>query len=141
MHVRLDLRARLAQRLPVARLSDDQRALAADDVGGAAHVAAQLLVRERRLRRLRKVRRVGRVADVDHRAACAGGGEDLGQWRQRHVRLPVRASTPPICIRQELSVAVHTSAPVATTRVTLSAAIAVDTSAFLTANVPPKPQH
>ena len=50
-------------------------------------------------------------------------------------------AAPPICIRQELSAAVQTSAPVSITARTLSAAIAVETSAFLTANVPPKPQH
>src|SRR6202020_2166369 len=59
------------------------------------------------------------------------------------VRTPARprASAPPICIRQELSAAVQTSAPVPTIAATLSATIANEVSAFLTANVPPKPQH
>ena len=52
-----------------------------------------------------------------------------------------RDSPPPMCIRQELSPAVQTSARVASTLRILSASMAVDTSAFLTANVPPKPQH
>ena len=46
-----------------------------------------------------------------------------------------------MCIRQELSAAQTTSARVSSTARTLSASIADETSAFLTANVPPKPQH
>ena len=46
-----------------------------------------------------------------------------------------------MCIRQELSAAQTISAPVSSTARTLSASIADDTSAFFTANVPPKPQH
>ena len=46
-----------------------------------------------------------------------------------------------MCMRQELSAAQTTSAPVSSTARTLSASIAEDTSGFLTANVPPKPQH
>ena len=46
-----------------------------------------------------------------------------------------------MCIRQELSPAVHTSARVASTLRILSASMAVEVSAFLTANVPPNPQH
>jgi hypothetical protein len=46
-----------------------------------------------------------------------------------------------MCIRQDTSPAVHTSAPVESTDAILSASIAVDVSAFFTANVPPKPQH
>ena len=46
-----------------------------------------------------------------------------------------------MCIRQELSPATSTSAPVSRTWRALSAPIATDVSAFFTANVPPKPQH
>jgi hypothetical protein len=46
-----------------------------------------------------------------------------------------------MCIRHELSTAVHTSAPLATMWVSLSLIMAVDTAAFLTENVPPNPQH
>ena len=46
-----------------------------------------------------------------------------------------------MCIRQELSPAVHTSAWVSSTLRILSASMAVDVSAFLTANVPPNPQQ
>ena len=46
-----------------------------------------------------------------------------------------------MCIRHELSAAVQTSARVSSTRRSLSESIAIDVSAFLTANVPPKPQH
>ena len=46
-----------------------------------------------------------------------------------------------MCRRQELSAAAQTSAPVSSMWRTLSARMAADVSAFLTANVPPKPQH
>gem|GEM_PF-3918406 len=49
--------------------------------------------------------------------------------------------TPAICIRQELSVAVQISARVSSKHVNLSESMAADTSGFLTANVPPNPQH
>ena len=51
------------------------------------------------------------------------------------------ASAPPMCIRHELSPAHSTSARDCLIADTLSAHIAADTSGFLTANVPPKPQH
>ena len=44
-------------------------------------------------------------------------------------------------IRHELSPATSTSAPVSRTCRALSAAMATEVSAFLTAKVPPKPQH
>ena len=46
-----------------------------------------------------------------------------------------------MCIRQLLSQAVQASAPVLRMAVVFSASIALETSAFLTAKVPPKPQH
>ena len=46
-----------------------------------------------------------------------------------------------MCMRHELSALAHTSAPVSRIVRTLSETIAIDVSAFLTANVPPKPQH
>ena len=52
-----------------------------------------------------------------------------------------RVSAPPMFIRQLLSPATSTSAPVSRTWRALSETIATDVSAFLTANVPPKPQH
>ena len=52
-----------------------------------------------------------------------------------------RESSPPMCIRQELSPATSTSASVSRTCRALSAPIATETSAFFTANVPPNPQH
>ena len=52
-----------------------------------------------------------------------------------------RDSPPPMCIRQEASPAVQTSACVESTLAILSVSIAVEVSAFFTANVPPKPQH
>ena len=53
----------------------------------------------------------------------------------------LRSSPPPMCMRQELSAAVTTSARVSPTARCLSVSIAVETSGFLTAKVPPKPQH
>ncbi|GES17080.1 hypothetical protein Amac_106780 [Acrocarpospora macrocephala] len=52
-----------------------------------------------------------------------------------------RWSVPPICIKQELSAAQSTSAPVFMTFPTLSAHMAAEISRFLIANVPPNPQH
>ena len=46
-----------------------------------------------------------------------------------------------MCIRQELSPAVQTSAPVLLTCRILSASMALEVSAFFSAKVPPKPQH
>jgi hypothetical protein len=46
-----------------------------------------------------------------------------------------------MCIRQDASPAVSASAPVDSTWRILSASIAVDVSGFLSANVPPNPQH
>ena len=46
-----------------------------------------------------------------------------------------------MCIRHELSPAVTTSASVSLMWRILSESIAMDVSAFFTANVPPKPQH
>ena len=46
-----------------------------------------------------------------------------------------------MCIRHDVSAAVRTSAPVPGTSSTLSRPIATEVSAFLTANVPPNPQH
>ncbi len=46
-----------------------------------------------------------------------------------------------MCMRQELSPATSTSAPVSRTCRALSAPIATEVSAFFTAKVPPKPQH
>ena len=54
---------------------------------------------------------------------------------------PRRRRPPPMCIRHELSQAQTLSAPEATIAASFSSSIAAETSAFLTANVPPKPQH
>ena len=52
-----------------------------------------------------------------------------------------RCSAPPMCIRHELSAAAQYSARVSRMQRSLSLSIAIDVSAFLTENVPPKPQH
>ena len=46
-----------------------------------------------------------------------------------------------MCIRHDVSPAVRTSAPEASTSSTLSRPMATDVSAFFTANVPPNPQQ
>jgi hypothetical protein len=46
-----------------------------------------------------------------------------------------------MCIRQELSPALHSSAWVDSTLRILSASMAAETSGFFTAKVPPNPQH
>ena len=46
-----------------------------------------------------------------------------------------------MCMRHELSQAQTPSAPDASIAASFSSSIAAETSAFLTANVPPKPQH
>ncbi len=52
-----------------------------------------------------------------------------------------RCRPPPMCIRHELSAETQTSARVSSTQRILSPSIAIDVSAFFTANVPPNPQH
>lgn len=58
-------------------------------------------------------------------------------------RMPVRSLVivPPMCIRQELSAAHSTPAPVDSALRTLSVPIAAETSEFFSAKVPPNPQH
>ena len=52
-----------------------------------------------------------------------------------------RDRPPPICIRQELSLAEQTSARVPSTFRILSASMAVEVSEFFRAKVPPNPQQ
>src|SRR6185437_16835725 len=152
--VRLDRPAGLTQLLPVRQLGHHGGAFGPDRGGGLAEVAAELGVGQRLARRHRERLVAAQVADPAGRggdaqerrhiiASLAGAAlpsrveaRISARWR---VRVPAlsRDSPPPICIRQELSPAVQTSARVASTERILSASIAVDTSAFLTANVPP----
>ena len=73
-------------------------------------------------------------------ASRPGRGQDLGEVHHPD-RRPRRDSSPPMCMRHEVSPAVRTSAPDPRTSSTLSRPIATEVSAFLTANVPPNPQH
>src|SRR5581483_7362947 len=127
-HLLLDLLPGLAQLLPVGQLGDDARPLVADRLGRVAQVRPQLRIRQLDPGRLREARRRHRDARIS--ATCS-------------VRTlePRRESPPPICSRHEPSSAVQTAAPDASTASHLSASIALDVSAFLIANVPPKPQH
>src|SRR5262249_38875959 len=138
-----------AQLLPVGQLGHHGGPLGPDRPGRLAKVAAQLGVGQRRAGRDREWLLAAQVTDsargVRHAEECA----HLVSWvlarisARCTVAVPAfsRDSPPPICIRQEPSPAGHTSAPVASTERILSASMAVDTAPFLTANVPPNPQH
>ena len=94
-----------SQLLPLGHLRDRPATLVTNRVGRVAEVVAELRVLERARRRIRKVvfRRVHvSLSLVRIRARC-------------RTLMPVfrRLSPPPMCIRQELSTAVQTSAPVA----------------------------
>ena len=121
---RLDRRARLAQRLPVGELGDRLGALAADRRGRLAEVAAQL------------------------RVGAASGGRGGGKARSSH-RAPPGSRRGGPCARRCAGAAgrrrcasgtscrptVQTSARVSSTCRSLSESIAIEVSAFLTANV------
>ena len=122
----LDRRPAVAQRLPVGQLADRRRRLAR--IVGVA---------------LPRLRRSCASCSVSRAAAGkpfipAPPGSRRGAPRAR--RCAARRA-PPMCIRHELSADVQTSARVSSTLRSLSESIAIEVSAFLTANVPPKPQH
>ena len=156
--VNLELTARFAQLLPIRELGDDLSPFGADRGRRLAEVAPQLRVSEGAPCGDRELLLAAQVANS---ASGAGGGmagnpsitgvftapgprrvaaRICARWS---VFAParIRDSPPPMCIRQELSPAVQISAPVSKTLRILSASMAVDVSAFLIANVPPKPQH
>src|SRR5690606_16982389 len=133
------------QLLPVVQLADDARALAADRAGGVAEVAPQLGVGERTARRVGERPVPAQVPDAARRGDPEEGAHAVlarisARWT---VRVPLRSRDrpPPMCMRHDASPAVATSAPVASTLRILSASMAVDVSAFFSANVPPNPQH
>ena len=132
----LDRLAGEAQLLPVGQLGDHLPALGADRVGGDAQVLAQLEVAELAARGLGE--RHDRLAHAGHAAPPAASTS--ARWSVR-TREAFRESTPPMCMRHERSPATSTSAPLASTADALSSPIAAEVSEFLTANVPPKPQH
>ena len=144
----LDRVRRLRELLPVGHLADDGRALVADDVGGAADVAAQLVAAEGPLRRDRKLGRRRGVADADHSSLCAGSklrsicrGRISARWTAAR-RPPAdgagrrRCASGRSCRRRR-----RPRRFVSRMQPILSFSIATETSAFFTANVPPKPQH
>ena len=141
---------------PVGQLGHHRGPLGPDGGGGVAQVAAQLGVGQRPLGRAREGcgRRAGARRRTARRAcprkviapvrAVAACDSVLARISARcTVRTPVRSRDrpPPMCIRQDESPAVHTSAPVLSTERILSASMAVETSGFFTAKVPPNPQH
>ena len=155
----LDRLAGAPQLLPVVDLGDDPGALGPDGARRVREVVAQLGVGERGPRGHREglvaaqgtdaARRGGRQSEerlghaAPSRSSSAAASVDASTSARCSVRVPARSrdSPPPMCMRHDESPAVSTSAPVSSTCRILSASIAVDVSAFLTANVPPKPQH
>ena len=129
----LDRRARRTQLLPVRQLLHDTAALVADRRGGPRQVARAAGCRRARAGPPRGSRSRPRLV--------LGRGEDLRQVHGPHARSAAR--------QRRRRCASGTTSPrrtpprrrVSSTSRTLSASIAVDTSAFFTANVPPKPQH
>ena len=103
-------------------------------------------------RRLRKGRRYSSDPELDGRShawlirslpwAWLGAGQDLRHVQRLHGLRIARCSAPPMCIRQLLSSAVQYSARGGehVSQAWLES-MADDTSAFLTENVPPNPQH
>ena len=150
----LDRGAGQPKRLPVGTLGDGRGPLRADRRGRPSEVRAKLVVRQRRPRRLGERRRARNDGSGRSARPVAGVGADPPA---RSLASPVEArisarcmtrtgdrrrdSSPPMCIRHDVSPAVRTSAPEPSTSSTLSRPIATDVSAFLTAKVPPNPQH
>src|ERR671910_264247 len=137
--------AGLPELLPVRHLPDDGRPLFADGPGSLAEVAAQLGVGEALSRGHLEVRGLAGGEGVRF-FECHGcflssvAASISARWT---VFTPARwrLRPPPMCIRHELSPAQQTSASVSRTCRSLSPSIAMEVSAFLTAKVPPKPQH
>ena len=119
-------------------------ALGADRRRGSSQVRPQLAVRDAGTGGLGERWRV--LEAPTHRPAPGACGVSAGEARisarcMTRSPEPSRDEPPPRWARQELSAAHSTSAPVSCTEASLSASIAIDVSAFLMANVPPKPQH
>src|ERR671912_1041486 len=135
----------LPELLPVRHLPDDSRPLFADGPGSLAEVATQLGVGEALSRGHLEVRGLAGGEGVRF-FECHGcflssvAASISARWT---VFTPARRRLrpPPMCIRHELSPAQETSASVSRTRLILSPSIAAEVSAFLTAKVPPNPQH
>ena len=114
-----DLLSGLAERLPVGHFADNARSFSLDHAGRVANIVAQLCVLQQRQRGGRKVRRAAILEVVRGHMDIIGGHsiatrESLSLARivaMCSVRMLARwrCSAPPICIRQELSQAVHTS--------------------------------
>ena len=129
-HVGLDRAARLAELLPVGQLARRRarasRGSCRSRCGGSrrscAFASSSRAASGKRSRHRRR--------------------EDLGEVHRAARAAPRRERPPPICSRHELSTrGADLGAASPRSRAHLSASIALDVSAFLTANVPPKPQH
>ena len=131
-HVGLDRAAGLAQLLPVGQLGDDPRALVPDRRGRVAEVRAQLRVGERRPGRVRE-------ALIEPTFGWTSR-EDLRQVQGPDAAPLAREAASDLqkarCVDGGADVA-----PVEAIAAHLSTTIAVEVSAFLSENVPPKPQH
>src|SRR5215469_2655713 len=125
--------------LPVRLLRNQQRSFALNHVGCMSYVLAQLRVVQQLCRRTGKRLRLARV-DRDQAHREASDARISAMCIVRTGEFP-RCSLPCMCIRQELSHAVQTSASVLKTAPSFSSSIAVETAAFFTAKVPPNPQQ
>src|SRR6185503_4565932 len=147
-HVVLDRCAGCTKLRPVGQLVHDLRPLGLDRGGRRTDVATQLSVAHRFSRSGWERSSTAQLADSGRRPWQVGAHHGTSSVAARisakcMVRTPVfsRDSPPPMCIRHEASFAVQISAAVSRTALILSASIAVETSGFFSAKVPPKPQH
>src|SRR5262249_48366719 len=124
-HMRFGSAGSSAELLPIRQLAHNFVAFIANDVGGVAHVVAQLAIFQRMTRGFLKRRRLCRLTNAD---AHANGSPSVEASTSAMcaVFTPVRprCSEPKICIRHELSVAMHNSASVSRMVRTLSASMA-----------------
>ena len=140
--VLLDGMAGVAQLLPIGKFVDNLGALAANDSGGVADVVAELSIADEFLGGFGEAGSFGGMADANAHGLAPLSTPARISARCRHLT-PVRwrLKAPLMCMRQELSTAEQTSAPLSRMRCTLSESMAAETSGFLMAKVPPKPQH
>ena len=125
----------VAELLPVGHLGDDGGALAPDRAVARRMFARSSRIRERGSRRLREG--LGRASRAASPLTTRGSPRDgPGERPSRDGEGRRRSASGRSCRSAQTA-----SAPEASISAILSSSMAVDTSAFFTANVPPKPQH
>ena len=130
-HSLLERAAGLAQLLPVRPLGDDRRALAADRVRGVARCCGAAAVA-----RAPRARRGGEARRFTPSAARISA-----RWAVRTPAPHPRERAADVHQARVVGRGADLGARCRGCSRTLSPRIAVDVSAFLTANVPPNPQH